>query len=834
MAKSEKEKGVKARFEANNSSQIDEKAFPVVRSSSQGASQPLPLLAFPFKKPTAVVRARFVMESLFCRLHENWSADCEKQNARFLWVTLGLASGAAAYYSLPDEPNFWLLLLLCVAIGGWIFRRARAGQAVFALMLLGAGLLGLTAASFHGTFQASPILKRSFSSDITGQLERIEYRGSAAKPEERWTVRVERISRLSSDTMPRKLLLLRKSVDGAFHVGERLKMHAFLTELQEPVYPGGFDYGRYLWARSIGGQGYLARGIERLPTSSNAPFSRAVHWWGDRVEQARGDIAHYIRNRIDGEAGGLAVALAVGKRDFLSRDVQDDLRRSGLAHILAISGLHMALVAMSVFWLTRKAFGFIPGLVLHYPTKQWAALLSLVFATGYLVLSGSSVATVRAFVMTAIFLVSILVGRPAFTMHNLALALVFLVLIQPYGVVEAGMQMSFAATAALIACYDRIRIRSQMGVPLLDRADRSLFGVIAKGMYSIGGGLLGIGLTSVIASLAVLPFSVAHFQQMAPLGLIANLVAMPVLSLVVMPVGLVSLILSIFGLQSVPLLIVQTGLETIIETARLVSDASNPAYLVVKAGGPFLPFSILALGVFTIHRRYLAKAAIIPLGLAFIIWWSGPQADLWISQKGTMVAYRDQEGTWQSLGSRHMTLEFQSLIRSEGDMRVLGGKSLANKVKDDRSAVPIETVCDGEACYASGLLQAGGEQTTLSLAIVRKASAFAEECQRRAILVSKLPIPKSCEAPLLTIGKDELKQRGALFVKFKRDNQKGVGLRPDADRRGEFALVAGPTLEEGLEGRKRPEVVRQSGWRLETKTALPVGQRPWMRSDRLD
>ena len=130
-------------------------------------------------------------------------------------------------------------------------------------------------------------------------------------------------------------------------------MWAHLTPLLQPVYPGSFDYGRYLWSRSIGGQGYLSNSIERLPEKTKSGWQGLVHDVRDSIERTRQAVARYILHRVDGEAGGFAVALAVGKRDFLADNVETSLRRSGLAHILAISGLHMALVAMSVFWGVR-------------------------------------------------------------------------------------------------------------------------------------------------------------------------------------------------------------------------------------------------------------------------------------------------------------------------------------------------------------------------------------------------------------------------------------------------------------------------------------------------
>ena len=381
-------------------------------------------------------------------------------------------------------------------------------------------LLGVTAASFHARFSTTVPLGKAFSGQIVGVVERIEYRVVNGRAEQRWTVSVEGIKGLDPDSTPKKLLLVRKSSTEPFHVGERLQMRAHLTPLQRPAYPGGFDYGRYLWVRAIGGQGYLSKDIKRLPAVHHGGFEGLSKVVRLEIEQVRHRIAIYLKERLSDRASGLAIALAVGKRDYLDHEIEDALRQSGLAHILAISGMHMALVAMSIFWGARFLFSLLPAIALHKPTKQWAAVLALICAFGYLILSGSSVATLRAFLMTSVFLVAILAGRPALTMHNLCLSMIILIVVQPYSIVEAGMQMSFAATAALIATYDRLRRRdshlfevSQLSIFNHDAiSSRLLMPIVGAGRW-----IAGIGVTSLIAGLAVLPFSVAHFQQMAPL-----------------------------------------------------------------------------------------------------------------------------------------------------------------------------------------------------------------------------------------------------------------------------------------------------------------------------
>nr|WP_321444460.1 ComEC/Rec2 family competence protein [uncultured Cohaesibacter sp.] len=563
------------------------------------------------------------LEAVGLLLAANWREDCERRNARFLWCALAMAFGAASYYSLPDEPSLMILLGFVAVSVSWVWRRARKGAMDLLLLLVVSAGIGLSVATYQGQFSSTPVLTRAFSSSVTGVVDHIDFRQKNGRKDERWTLRVEAIDRIGSDPQPERLLLVRKALGTRFNAGDRVKLWARLQPLQRPAFPGAFDYARYLWARSIGGQGYMGRDIERLPKVDVSGLSGLWAEARHRIETLRNAIAEQIAARMKGEAGGLAIALAVGKRDYLSNEVKDALRQSGLAHILAISGLHMALVAMSIFWGARALFALVPSLALSYPIKQWSAGIALLCAFGYLVLSGNSVATIRAFLMTAIILLAILLGRPALTLHNLALALIVVIVVQPYSLVEAGMQMSFGATAALIASYDRLRaIRIHLGVKQ-EASDMHHHPKAAGRMMAFARTALrwvgGIGATSLIAGIAVLPFSIAHFQQMAPLGLLANLMVMPIVTLVVMPLGLVSILLVPIGLQSLTLPLVAWGLEQVIATARWIVAQSDDRLLVVSGQGMVLSLIVLALAAYAIHRRGLALLAFVPVVAALVV-----------------------------------------------------------------------------------------------------------------------------------------------------------------------------------------------------------------------
>ncbi len=817
------------------------------------------------------------LEAVGLSLAANWREDCEHRNARFLWCALAMAFGAASYYSLPDEPSLMILLGLVAVSVSWVWRRARKGAVDFLLLLVVSAGIGLSVASYQGQFSSTPVLTRAFSSPVTGVIDHIDYRQKNGRKDERWTLRVEAIDRIGSDPKPERLLLVRKALGARFDAGERVKLWARMQPLQRPAFPGAFDYARYLWARSIGGQGYMGREIERLPKMHVSGLSGLWAEAKHRIESLRNSIAEQIAARMKGEAGGLAIALAVGKRDYLSNDVKDALRQSGLAHILAISGLHMALVAMSIFWGARALFALVPSLALSYPIKQWAAGIALLCAFGYLVLSGNSVATIRAFLMTAIILLAILLGRPALTLHNLALALIVVIVVQPYSLVEAGMQMSFGATAALIASYDRLRtVRIRLGVKQ-EATDTHhhpkglgrmrIF--VRTALRWVG----GIGATSLIAGLAVLPFSIAHFQQMAPLGLLANLMVMPIVTLVVMPLGLVSILLVPIGLQSLTLPLVAWGLEQVIASARWIVEQSDDRLLVVSGQGMVLSMIVLALAAYAIHRRGLALLGIVPIVAALLVWQMTRPADLWISDNGARVAYRGTDQRWHLLGSSRITIDYASLLHFDGDARLLkaarshkAGKGVEKRTpvgriaqpvggskenaRDTRSDWQLLSGCDKAACFARDLARRDGHKTGLSIGLVRKASAFDEVCADRDIVVSKLPIPASCTKPRYRIGPDTLQKGGARFIWFDRiakpvgieggiksgkdgqreertDEKQGVAEQPMPKPSTPGASIKDAPIVQKTRADQIKDISSGESWMLREVAAFIVGRRPW-------
>ena len=300
-------------------------------------------------------------------------------------------------------------------------------------------------------------------------------------------------------------------------VGSFVSFKAHLTPPLAPLRPGGYEFARDQYFQRIGASGYVLGSIKILP-----PPQAPGLWlrYAALLDGIREAINQRIHTLLPGDRGSIATALITGKRNAISDPVSDAFYVSSLAHVLAISGYHMAVVAGIAFFFIRALLALFPSLASRYPIKKWAALGALGTGAFYLVLSGASVSTQRAFIMIAIVLIGVVIDRPALTFRTIAIAALVVLLFTPEAIVHPSFQMSFAAALALIAAY-------QFGLPWRTSADTPRAARLA-----LWGGreIFGLVMASLVAGLATTPYSAFHFHRLAPYGVLANLLAMPVIS----------------------------------------------------------------------------------------------------------------------------------------------------------------------------------------------------------------------------------------------------------------------------------------------------------------
>jgi competence protein ComEC len=429
------------------------------------------------------------------------------------------------------------------------------------------------------------------------------------------------LSDTEPDRTPKKIRIAihGQNIQPVPEVGTRVILTAHLSPPQGPVEPGGFDFQRRAWFRGLGAVGYTRTPVLRL-----APPGRGGVSLG--VTRLRFSIGAAVRAQISGDAGGFAAAITTGDRSGISRPALDALRASNLAHLLAISGLHMGLLTGFVFAALRVAIALVPALALRVSGKKIAAVGALGAGAFYLALSGGSVATERAFVMVGVMLGAILFDRRALTLRAVALAATIILVIRPESLIEPGFQMSFAATTALVSTFRFL-------------SDRNI--LTARGF---SGAALGLFVSSAVAGAATAPFAAAHFNQIAHYGLLANLLSVPLMGVIVMPAAVVAAVLAPVGLGWLGLEVMRLGVLWILGVAEFVAGLGGALSFVPSPGVWVLPLIALGAIFFLIWTGRSRTFGVAVMVAGFLVWSQAERPDILISGTGGLVGVKTEHG----------------------------------------------------------------------------------------------------------------------------------------------------------------------------------------------
>jgi competence protein ComEC len=367
-----------------------------------------------------------------------------------LWIPVLFAVGILIYFGLPEEPRLLSATALVMAATGIYLAARGTGLGLIvggAALALGAGF---ATAKLHTEMARAPVLTKEMRgvTVVQGWVELYEPRDKAKA---RITLPVIGLGELPPEKTPYRVRVTLPAASAKVATGEAVSLKATLRPPPEPIAPHGFDFGRTAWFDRLGASGYGTGTIDALAGAGETPLG--LRLWA-AIDRLRSLVNARIRASLPGERGEIAAALITGERAGISQDVNQAMRSSGLFHILSISGLHMVIMAGTVFWLVRAGLALIPSIVLRYPIRKWAAGAALAAALFYLLLSGAAVPTVRSWIMMSIVLLAMILDRPALTMRNVALAALLILLITPASLFDPSFEMSFAAVVGLVALVE--------------------------------------------------------------------------------------------------------------------------------------------------------------------------------------------------------------------------------------------------------------------------------------------------------------------------------------------------------------------------------------------
>ena len=555
-----------------------------------------------------------------------------------LWAPVGFGIGAAAYLGLKSEPHLLQTLVWCgavIALASTTACLARRRAVIALTALVGLAATGFLVAKLHSDRVAAPIAPAGLGATrLEGWVVDVE---TPSDTGERLLIAPVRVQGLAPERTPTRVRIVVRSPNGPDALpppGSSIRVITLLDPPPGPASPGAYDFARDAWFEGIGGVGLALR----WP----GPARLAPPPWGLRAEMAVNamrwstarQLAANIRS-VMGENGsaaaGLAVAVTTSHQDWLASANRDDLRGSGLAHMLAIAGLHTAAISGFAFFAFRLAIAAWPWLALRVPGKKVAAVAALLAVAGYLLLSGAHPPARRAAITAGVAFFAILVDRRAVSLHSLAMAALIILVIEPDVVVSPGFEMSFCATASLIALAE---IWRRPAAPI------GLSWPFAW-LQKSRDWLVTMSAVSFVAGMATGPFAIQHFNRVANYGVFANLTADFLASAILMPALGVSLIcqgLSVDHAVAAPAYWLSGwSAQAIITVGHWFATA--PWAVLAAPSAPEIALGISYCGIiFACLWRGRLRVAGLPMAAAVMMWPRPVAPVAWIAADGNDAA----------------------------------------------------------------------------------------------------------------------------------------------------------------------------------------------------
>lgn len=676
------------------------------------------------------------------------------------WAVVAFAGGGAIYFSLSSEPAGWLAGTAAVAAAICFLASIRStiSGVRFLCILLAAIGFGFSGSKLRTDMVTAPVIAREMGPlRIEGRVESV----SDLTNGQRVIFAPSKIGKSNNQPLPHRLRLTLRNLKTPPNLepGQWVSVVAILRPPPEPNIPGGYDFARTAFFSGIGGVAFAFGVPKTIPAAHAETMFESMD---ARIERLRHNMTKRVRTVLPGSNGAIAAALITGDRGAIEEDDNKAFRDSGLAHILSISGLHMALAGLGIFWAIRALLALIPRLALQYPIKKWAAVAAIGASFFYLLISGGGAPPTRSFIMLAMMLAGILFDRPALSMHPVALAGLAILVVMPESVLDVGFQMSFAAIIGLIALAEW-----QMARKPDDDIARPAFWS-ARGIFQrLKRYFTGIVLATTVATLATAPFAIFHFNRTGGYSILSNVLADFSVAFVVMPSAAIAVILMPFGLDKWPLESMGWGVQRMVDVAHWVGGL--PGAVVLVPSWPLLALLLIVAGGLWIGvwRRSWRWFGLVPLAVGLALTTTGAPADVLIARDAQTAAVRQADGTLAILGNHPDDYTAKQWLLRQGDAR-------------DWEAARRAGTCDDTGCVARSV-------NGSVVAFAQRADALIDDCARADVLISATPVRIDCPHPRLVVDRLALARKGATAIWLNPDEAK---METVAETRGTRPWVA--------------------------------------------
>jgi competence protein ComEC len=656
-----------------------------------------------------------------------------------LWLPVMLGLGIAGWFVLPDRTS-WIVVIvgaLGVSLAGFALGPAR--RAGFALVVGGLAVaLGCGLAWGKALWVAAAKLERPAIVAFEAKVERVQQLAA------RDAVRAVLLP-VNAPALPPRVRVNIATADAppGLARGDRIRLRARLMPPPEASLPGGYDFARTAWFQQLGATGRAFAPIERL---SAAPDGGSL----------RNRLADHIRTRLPADGAGIAVALVTGDQGGVSEGNAEAMRRSGLAHLLSVSGLHITAAVGAAMFLVLRLLALSPTLALRWPLMLIAGGAGAATGIAYTFLSGAEVPTIRACVAALLVLAGMALGREALTLRLVAAGALVVLIFWPEALVGPSFQLSFAAVTAIVALHEHPRMRAFMAA----REE----GALAR----LGRNMAALLLSGLAVEVALAPIALFHFHKEGLYGAIANIFAIPITTFVVMPLELLALIFDAVGLGAPFWWATGKAIGVLLWIAHTAGNA--PGAVAMLPGWPAGAFALIVAGGLWVclWRTRLRWAGLLPFAAGALWAVSTPAPDLLVTGEGRHLAIRGDNGRY-------------ALLRPKARDFVRGMLAEAAGIDEDLAdldAMPGAS-CTRDTCMATLTRNARPWRIFATRSFyLAPIQSMNRACAAADIAVSDRRLPRSCRPKWLKLDKPMLMQTGGVSVVFSTPPQVKVTRAP--------------------------------------------------------
>ena len=652
------------------------------------------------------------------------------------WLVVALAAGIGWWFVGP-APLYWIIGLIGAAglgLGAAMIWRDRADRVLLRQAIIGLALafsLGISVVWLRSAVVGTPPIAPTTIATLDARVLARENRAAEDRfrltlathlPGEDRAIRI-RVNAPQSADRP------------GLAEGARVRLRARLMPPSPPLVPGAYDFARKAWFDGLAATGSVLGGIAVVESADG----------GGLFGHLQRELSAHVRNRLGGSAGAIAAAFASGDRGAIAESDAKAMRDAGLTHLLSISGLHVSAVIAAAYLCVIRLLALWPWLALRIRLPVAAAAGGALAGLGYTLLTGAEVPTVRSCIGAGLVLLALALGREPLSMRMIAIGAGLVLLVWPESLVGPSFQMSFAAVIAIVALHGAEPVR-RFGAPRDD-------GWLRRGFRHIA--LLFA--TGVVIEIALAPIVLYHFHRSGFYGAFANVLAIPLVTVVSMPLIGLALVLDLVGAGAPAWWLAGKSLDLLLAIAHFTASRPGAVRLV-----PQLPLGVVLLFVagglwLALWRGRVRLLRLAPVVLALPLMAMAEPPDIQIGRDGRQVGITQPDGTLLVQRQARSSFATDSLL----EMAALDGQP-----------VPIAQSPAARCSRDSCILRIERSGRSWWMLMTRSPDAVAwrplvDACAAVDIVVSDRRLPAACRPRWLKADRQMLRSTGGLALYLK-------------------------------------------------------------------